>query len=428
MNRVLDPLVAGQVVTLAEAFAEPWQSYAAVTLTDGETIAGHPGASLPVAGLSGIMFADSTPTTGSWQFMDGTDLVVSHSDLYDELRIYIPAGDVAGIRRLAVSQQVFRLPRPDEDAEAPDPRAAADRLYAEYLSQFPAGDQPVRAAQHKRREAAARREYKRYRAAADEAADRRSQESARRIWGLPPLDAGAAEFDVTADALQRARLDAAQRRLWSLLRVAALRTAQRHGYRIERLSFGIAYRLLSTVEFEGDFEPGPGERLYVDWDYVSRNREGLTGAGFGFVVSLSLSFNTSAARAARQLARRPRAELTAICGEKLALVRGHVAFLDVPGSAVERRAVSTGRSLDMDGGTWRAAIICADPIASAPGPQTPWVLSYWKEGREEVPLDLLDASVVPLDIFGSVQSGRARTSFGQASCFLKVHYAAAAAT
>jgi hypothetical protein len=55
------------------------------------------------------------------------------------------------------------------------------------------------------------------------------------------------------------------------------------------------------------------------------------------------------------------------------------------------------------------------------------VLSYWQEGRDEVPFELLDASVVPLDIFGSVHSGRALTSFGTANCVLKVHYAAASA-
>ena len=223
-------------------------------------------------------------------------------------------------------------------------------------------------------------------------------------------------------------LNIIERELEPLLRSTALRTVQRHHYKMDLRSLGVRHSLEANLSFTGDFEPRPGERLYVDWDYVSQNRKGLNGAGFEFIVSLSLSWNTSQADAAKRLAKKPLTNISDLCvrRDNLTLIRGHVAFLEVPGSAVEHTTVASGHKLSIDGGTWRAAIICALPIAKAPDDGTPWVLSYWKEGGDEVPFEMLDTSVVPLDIFASVHSGKHTTSFGDAKCFLKVHYAQAA--
>ena len=82
--------------------------------------------------------------------------------------------------------------------------------------------------------------------------------------------------------------------------------------------------------------------------------------------------------------------------------------------------------MSADGGTWRASVICTRPIVQAPDNAMPWVFAYWKDGSAEVPFEMLDTSVVPLDIYASVHSGKHTTSFGTADCFLKVRYAQAA--
>ena len=352
-------------------------------------------------------FDNLFPTNENWQFLTEEKLIVCHRDGDNELRFYIPIQDVAGIRKIDISQPIY-----DDNPFNDD----YDHLLMEYLSHFSEDERPLRVAIRKRRQAESKRAWARF----IREMESRFQNSSAASFEGPP------QRSLVEDELEYIELYTVDRRLEPLLRAAALRTAQRHGYQVDRWSLGILGNLRSTVVFVGDFEPKPGERLYVDWEYVSRNREGINSAGFGFVVSLSLSWNSSEARAAKRLAKKPITGLSDVCRETLTLVRGHVAFLEMPGSTIGRNKISSGLKLSMDGGTWKAAIICMHPIVKAPDADTPWVLSYWMEGRDEVPFEMLDTSAVPLEIFASVHSGRSTTSFGTANCFLKVHYAQAA--
>jgi hypothetical protein len=383
VHQVLDSLPQQEILAFVKKLHEPRETLVAVTLTNGETIAGYPG-------------TRAHPMDKDWQFLAGEQLLISHVDFPSVLWIYIPIGDVAGIRQMDIGQPIYY-----SDNEFADPGREHERLHAEYLSHFPDDERPLREAIRKWRQTESKRIQARFTRELDEP------------WTYDNFE------------FRRIELATINRELRDLLRASAIRTAKRHGYQVDERSLG-QFSVRSIPRFVGDFEPKPGERLYVDWEYVSRNKEGINGAGFGFVVSLSLSWNTSEARAANRLAKKALTGLSDVCREKLTLVRGHVAFLEVPGSTIRQSTISSGLKLSMDGGTWRAAIICMHPIVKAPDSDTPWVLSYWKEGRDEVPFEMLDTSVVPLDIFASVHSGRFTTSFGTASCFLKVHYAQAA--
>jgi len=127
----------------------------------------------------------------------------------------------------------------------------------------------------------------------------------------------------------------------------------------------------------------------------SRNRDTIDGAGLGFIVSASLSWKTSDAKAAKKLAKKHVIALGSVCQCDLALVRGYIAFLDIPGSTIANGAAPSGNTLIMDEGVWRAAVISPAPLLGPPPDGTPWVLAYWRQGREEVPLRcLLDRSII----------------------------------
>ncbi len=420
MRRVLDPISQQEALTFAKKLKEPWGTFAAVTLTYGDTIVGHLGGSCLVHDEEREQdYAQFIPGLDTWRFLADGNLIVSHRDLYNELQFCIPLGDVAGIRQIRISQPIYR-----QRIDRPNPKGSGGpSLFEEYLSHFPEDERPLRASMWEHRSQVLIR-----------ASERRVREL-QELEKIKLSSSSAVESpeelprqSFIEDELEDLEFNIIERKLEPLLRSTALRTAQRHHYKTDLWSLGVAYSLDSSLSFTGDFEPRPGERLYVDWDYVSQNQKGLNGAGFGFIVSLSLSWNTSQAGAAKQLAKKPLTSISDVCDrpDNLTLVRGHVAFLEVPGSTVEHTTVASGHKLSLSGGTWRAAIICALPIAKAPDDGTPWVLAYWKEEGAEVPFEMLDTSVVPLDIFASVHSGKHTTSFGTAKCFLKVHYAQAA--
>jgi hypothetical protein len=436
MHRVLDSISQQEVLTFVKKLRKPWSTFVAVTLADGETIVGHPGGSRPQPTqgedrLSEPNFAQLHLTLDTWHFLADGYLIISYRDLYREVRFYIPLEDIAGIRQIRINQPIY-----GRDAYYQESPMDGPSLLDEYLSHFPEDERSLRASIRAQRSKALEarqrvrlQEFEKQKLTWESAEEPAGQ-------GFEELLEEPAEYRSRELAVRRfverdfedLEFNVLERKLISLLRSTAIRTARRHHYQIDLLPLGILYKLVSTLTFTGDFEPRPGERLYVDWDYVSRNREGLNGAGFGFIVSLSLNWDTSQAGAAKRLAKKPLTKISDVCirHDKLTLIRGHVAFLEVPGSAVEHTTIASGHKLSIDGGTWRAAIICALPIVKPPDDGTPWVLAYWKEGGDEVPFEMLDASVIPLDIFASVHSGKLATSFGNAECFLKVHYAQAA--
>jgi hypothetical protein len=416
MHGLLDSISQQKVLTFAKKVRKPWETFAAVTLTDGATIVAHLGGSrLGHDEQYGQDYAQFIPTTGTWRFQADGNLVMCHRDLYNELQFYIPFTDVAGIRQIHIDQPEYRK------AIELDHPGRGPSLFEEYLSQFSEDERPVRAAIREQRSQVLLR-----------ASERRVRELQQLEKQKLTSSSGVASADELPDQgflkaeFEDLEFNIIERKLEPVLRSTAVRTAQSHHYHMDLYSLGVAYSIASTLTFTGDLEPKPGERLYVDWDYVSRNRKGLNGAGFGFIVSLSLSWNTSQAGAAKLLAKKPLTKISDVCRNDLTLLRGHVAFVEVPGSTVEHTTIKSRHKLSIDGGTWRAAIITALPIVNAPGKDTPWVLSYWKEGGDEVPFELLDTSVIPLDIFASRHSGKLTTSFGKAECFLKVHYAQAA--
>lgn len=419
MRRVLDSISELEVLNFARGIQEPWSSLVAVTLTDGEAIVGHLGGSR-LAHDGERVYANNHPDLQSWHFLTNENLIVSDRDLYFERQFNIPLADVAGVRTIHISQPIYWQLRDWDHAEgtkSPSPQK-------QYMSEFPKGERPLRAAIRQHRSQALKR--------ASARREREWQEQMRQALSASSAVGSTEDISLQGgieDSFENMELDIIKRNLNELLRSTALRTAQRHHYETNMFSFGVDYSLSSRLSYAGDFAPRPGERLYIDWDYVSQNRKGLSGAGFGFIVSLSLSWNISQAGAAKQMAKKPLTNISEVCaGRDLALIRGHVAFLTLPGSAVEHTAIASGHKMSADGGTWRASVICACPIVQAPDNTTPWVLAYWKDGSAEVPFEMLDTSVVPLDIFASVHSGKHTTSFGTADCFLKVRYAQAAVT
>jgi hypothetical protein len=409
VNRILESISRAAVSSFAKGLKEPWNALAAVTIVDGETIVGHLGGSRQSSGDRNFAVSPFDLTRDKWRYFFGQDLALSYRDLYTELRIYIPIRDVAGIRGMNISQPVYEGLRIGRNGKPSGP-------LDEYLSHFKGDERALRSVIRERRQAEFDRESARRWDELSESIQRSVTESADEQQKLIDAELRNFEFDVL------------QRDLVTLLRATALRTALRHGYQVARWPLGVSYLLTTTLTFKGDLEPRPGERLYVDWDYVRQNREGLTGAGFGWIASMSLQWNTSDARAASKLAKKRLVDLRDLCLNSLAFVRGYIAFLGVPGSMVKHDAMSAAHELTMDDGTWLAAIICDRPIAGPPARGIPWILSYWKKGSEVVPFEMLDTSVPPLEIFGSVHSGDFDAGFGNASCFLKVHFAQAAAS
>jgi hypothetical protein len=419
MRRVLDSISEPEVLNFAEGIQEPWSTLVAVTLTDGETIVGHLGGSRGAL-YEGQTYANNRPELQTWHFITNGNLIISDRDLYCERQFNIPLADVAGVRSIYVRQPLYRQLRDSgcaKGTKAPSPQK-------QYMSEFPKDERSLRAALRQHRSQALKR--------ASARRHREWQEQLRQRLSASPTVGSTEDISLQGGveaSFENMELDIIGRNLNALIQSTALRTAQRHHYDTNTFSFGIAYSLGSSLSYTGDFAPRPGERLYVDWEYVSQNRKDLNGAGFGFIVSLSLSWNTSQAAAAKQMAKKPLANISDVCTSRdLVLIRGHVAFLTLPGSAVEHAAVTSGHKMSADGGTWRASVICTRTIVQAPDHATPWVLAYWKDGSAEVPFEMLDTSVVPLDIFATVHSGKHTTSFGTADCFLKVRYAQAAVT
>jgi hypothetical protein len=419
VSQVIDPISQEQIAAYIRSVDSPQTTHTVVTLIDGETLVGNCGgwgASSPSAGAPAFPGDRNT-----WQYMTDSELILSNTDLYSQLRCYVPLQDVGGIATIDIEQPIFRSQswRSDEQADA-----SYARLRERYLSTLPTDQHDARLAIRERQSSELRALFE------------------KELREPKPIDLSALsvdkvedEFDspmgIARDELRGFDSAVRARSLMDLLRITFVRRTAGHGYRLERWPVGLAYMIESTVTFAGDFEPKPGEPLYADMEYVAQNREGLTGAGLGFIASATLNWQTSDDRAARRLARQKPTDVATLCDERnTALIRGYVTFLEMPGSSVAASTVSTDNTLSMDGARWRAALISREPLIGPPAEGVPWALSYWREGSDRVPLEMLDRSVPPLEIFGTVQSSlRATPSFGgEASCFLKVRYAQAAST
>jgi hypothetical protein len=375
-----------------------------VTLIDGEAIVGHCGGS-PESDDRSASFEQDLQ---KWQFFTDDVLVLSYRETTAELRLNVPVAEIAQIRTLEVSQPTFGGKM---RATESDPDELRSRLEEQYLSYYPPAERPLRRAIR----------------------DRQSAELERWVidTGLP----SDWPSSIVEDELSDVDFAVRARKLTDLLRASAVRRAVERHYEIDKWEFGFSPILVATVTVDGDFAPKPGERLYVDWDWIGHQRSTLDGLGFGFIVSATVEWTLSDARAAQMMARKSPFDLGAICQrETPTLVRGYVTFLEMPSSILEDTTVSAGEAESIEGSEWRKALVADRPLAEPPTKDIPWVLTYWRKGCQEVPFEMLDRSIAPIDVFGSIHATPARlssedgTSFGETSCAMRVRYASAAST
>ena len=149
MRRMLDSISQQEALTFAKKLKEPWKTFAAVTLTDGETIVGHLGGSRLVDGEGREQdYAQFIPRLDTWRFVADGNLVVCHRDLYNEVQFYIPLRDVAGIRQIHISQPIYRQSMRDLLKSA---SVGGPSPFDEYLSHFSEDERPLRASMREHR-------------------------------------------------------------------------------------------------------------------------------------------------------------------------------------------------------------------------------------------------------------------------------------
>jgi hypothetical protein len=228
MRRLLDSISRGDIVSIAKRLHEPWRTFTAVTLTDGETIVGHLGGSRPER-WQGIDIAQVTPTRDSWRFLADSDLVLCHRDLYTELRFYIPITDVAGVRSIDISQPRYEF---QED----------------YLGQYAEDERPLRAAIRDRQAADLHHEFERRQAERNREFERHMQElRSGALESKGESDDQSQGPSLVDDELEKTELDVLGRNLAGLLRSRALNTAIGHHYKVSRWVFPVSYSLSLDV-------------------------------------------------------------------------------------------------------------------------------------------------------------------------------------
>lgn len=389
----------------ARSLVAPWRDLVAVTLTDGQTIVGHVGGSPEVeVGEGEVPVAVNNPSQDRWHFFQNDQLVLSYRSNRGETRIYVPLAAIANLSAAPFTQTVYSE-YVDFDIDWSDAR---ERLMAEYLRTY---DQDERSLRRKILEFQAAQRHVRF---------ERFKEGLAGDGSLTDSD-----LEVSADWLTD-EFKFLDRRLQDVLEVEAVRTASRHGYRVERyaiLPTRFDLTIKGTVALNGDID-GPNKQLiYADYGLLSRSQGGVRGLSGGFGISFGVEWDQSLERHVKQKLNGRITSFADVCSRRAVRVQGHLAFVSATGSVIEDAEVPQLESTRIEGGEWYAAVISQQPLTGPPTDGIPWILSYWNSQTFLLPYVLLDRMTRRLRIYGEVVNSPAVTSFGKCNCFLKVYCA-----